>query len=197
MVLTVARMSAEKGHRQLLDAVPAVLTRHPHAVFVLAGDGPLRPALQRQAHQLGITKNMRFLGYRRDVPDLLAACDLFAFPSHTEGLGSTLIEAMLAQRPIVATSAGGIPDLVGPGPHGDDPVAYVVPPDDSDALSDAIQRALAAPGQSASFAQRGYHRAWTRFTTDRMVEGTLAVYRELLPTAINRSSASLQTARAA
>jgi glycosyltransferase involved in cell wall biosynthesis len=197
MVLTVARMSPEKGHRQLLDAVPAVLARYPHTVFLLAGDGPLRPALQRQAEQLGITRNTRFLGYRRDVPDLLAACDLFVFPSLTEGLGSTLIEAMLAQRPIVATSAGGIPDLVGPIPTDEDPVAHLVPPGDSRALSDAVQRALAVPARSARLARRGCERAWTHFTADRMVEGTLAVYRELLPPGIRQSATTRQIVRAA
>jgi glycosyltransferase involved in cell wall biosynthesis len=184
LVLTVARMTAEKGHHDLLSAMPAVLARFPLAALALAGDGKLRPDLEQRARQLGITANVRFLGYRRDVPDLLAACDLFVFPSRAEGLGSTLIEAMFARRPIVATTAGGIPDLVGPGAAGDDPVAYVVPPGDAPALADAICQALSAPEQSARLAQRAYDRAQSHFTADRMVEATLAVYRELLPPSV-------------
>jgi glycosyltransferase involved in cell wall biosynthesis len=197
LVLNVARMTPEKGHRSLLDSIPAVLARHPHTVFALVGDGPLRPELEQQAAQLGIAASTRFLGYRRDVPDLLAACDLFVFPSQREGLGSTLIETMLAQRPIVASSAGGIPDLVGPGPNGEAPVGDIVPPGDSRALADAISRALADPERSARMAQRGCDRARSHFTTDHMVEATLAVYRELLSAAGHGPAIAPRSVRAA
>lgn len=197
LVLHVGRMTPEKGHRPLLDAIRCVLVQHPHALFALAGDGPMRSELEHHAKQWGIAANTRFLGYRRDVPDLLAACDLFVYPSEREGLGSTLIEAMLAQRPIVTTSAGGIPDLVGTGPNNEAPVGHIVPPGDSRALANAISRALTDREQSARMAQRGYNRACSHFTTDRMVEATLAVYRELLPAGFGELPVAPQNARAA
>ncbi len=113
LLLCVAKLTDHKGHRFLLDALPKVLQKTPRAVVALAGDGELRETLQLQAETLGILPRVRFLGFRHDVYDLIQAADLFVLPSHLEGLCSTLIDVMLARRPIVATTAGGIPDLVG------------------------------------------------------------------------------------
>ncbi len=127
LLLTVAKLTDHKGHRFLLDALPAVIQKVPNVVVALAGDGELRETLQQQAEQLGVASHVRFLGYRDDVPDLIQAADLFVLPSHMEGLCSTLIDVMLAGCPIVTTTAGGIPDLVG-GESATEPVAWTVPP---------------------------------------------------------------------
>jgi glycosyltransferase involved in cell wall biosynthesis len=197
LLLNVARLTDHKGHRYLLDALPAVLAKHPNACLALAGDGELRRDLQARAAQLGIPNRVRFLGYRHDVPDLLAACDLFVMPSHREGLGSSLIDVMLAGRPIVATTGGGIPELVGCGTSGESPVAYLVPPRDPASLSQAICRALAAPAELAEMTGRGLLRAQSHFTADCMVEATLNVYRDSLPGRTGRSSQQPGTSRAA
>jgi glycosyltransferase involved in cell wall biosynthesis len=146
----------------------------------LVGDGELARSLATQARQLGVDPRVRFLGYRDDVPDLIQAADLFVFPSQTEGLGSTLIDAMLAGRPVVTTTAGGIPDLItGDDAHAE-PVAWTVPPRNARALARAIIEALESPQQRAQRAERARRRAERRFTAGRMVESTLSVYRELL-----------------
>ena len=185
LLLTVATLTDHKGHRFLLDAMPEVLRKMPNTVLALAGDGELREALERQADQLGIGPHVRFLGFRDDVYDLIHAADLFVLPSHKEGLCSTLIDVMLAERPIVATTAGGIPDLLGPGRTGcqpvlHSPVAWLVPPRNPAALAQAILRALDSPEQCAAMRRLAHERAEAHFTADCMVEATLAVYRELI-----------------
>jgi L-malate glycosyltransferase len=182
LLLTVAKLTDHKGHRFLLDALPAVIRQVPNVVVALAGDGELRDVLQEQTQRLGIQSHVRFLGYRDDVPDLIHAADLFVLPSHMEGLCSTLIDVMLAGRTIVTTTAGGIPDLVGsdePG-TGEGHFAWTVPPCDSIRLADAILLALASPNECAAMQQRACRRAEQLFTADCMVEATLAVYREIV-----------------
>ena len=178
LLLTVAKLTDHKGHRFLLDALPAVIQKVPNVVVALAGDGELRGSLQQQAQRLGIQSHVRFLGYRDDVPDLIHAADVFVLPSHMEGLCSTLIDVMLAARTIVTTTAGGIPDLVGCDEPGAEPVAWTAPPRDSMKLAEAILRALASSDECAAMRQRARLRAEQLFTANHMVEATLAVYRE-------------------
>jgi L-malate glycosyltransferase len=201
LLLTVAKLTDHKGHRFLLDAMPEVVQNIPGVVLALAGDGELRASLEEQAERLGVSSHIRFLGYRDDVPDLIHATDLFVLPSHKEGLCSTLIDVMLARRPIVATIAGGIPDLLGdwvarpeerrvwamvnppspptPLPQAGEgsPVAHLVPPRDPAALARAILHALASPDECAALQQQAYLRAQEQFTADCMVRDTLSAYR--------------------
>jgi glycosyltransferase involved in cell wall biosynthesis len=177
LLLTVATLTEHKGHRFLLDAMPAVVREVPGVVLALAGDGELLDPLRRQAEALGVLPHVRFLGYRSDVPDLIHACDLFVLPSQMEGLCTTLIDVMLAPRTIVATTAGGIPDLLGDG-HGREPVAWTVPPRDAPALALAILEAVGSPDTCAAMRERARRRAEQHFTADRMVEATLSVFRE-------------------
>ena len=180
LLLTVAKLTDHKGHRFLLDAMPTVIQKYPHLIVALAGDGELLDSLKQQAKQLGIESQVRFLGYRQDVPDLIQAADLFIHPSHMEGLCSTLIEVMLAERTIVTTTAGGIPDLTGSDDPNMEPVAWVVPPRNPQALAETILRALASPEVCATMQQQARRRAESLFTADHMVETTLNVYREVL-----------------
>lgn len=178
LLLCVARMSDHKGHRFLLDALPVVLQKHPNMVVALAGDGDLHESLVEQSQRLGIASRVRFLGYRKDVPDLIHAADLFVLPSHMEGLCSTLIDVMLAGRTIVTTTAGGIPDLTGSDVPDAARVAWTVPPRDPQALAKAILAALSSPEVCAAMQQRARERAERLFTADCMVDATLDVYRE-------------------
>jgi glycosyltransferase involved in cell wall biosynthesis len=183
MLLVVASLTENKGHAFLLDALPAVLDRHPQTCLVLTGEGPSKEPLQLQARRLGVEGRVRFVGYRPDVPDLVQAADLVVLPSLAEGLPVCLLDAMLAGVPIVTSAVGGIPDLVGSQNSQSEPVAWMVPARDSPALSAAIIEALDNPRQCALRAQRARDRAERTFTADCMVEATLAVYRELLPRA--------------
>ncbi|MCO6458292.1 MAG: glycosyltransferase, partial [Pirellulaceae bacterium] len=145
LLLTVARLTDHKGHRYLLEALPAILRQFPQVTLALAGDGELRESLAAQAERLGIAPSVRFLGFRHDVPDLLRAADLFVLPSHLEGLCTSIIDAMLADCPVVTTTAGGIPDLVGAREPGELPVAWSVPPRVPAALAAAVVQALSDP----------------------------------------------------
>ncbi len=133
VVLNVARLSWEKGHRALLQAVAAVRQRAPHLQLFLMGDGPDRSGLQALASELGITDTVRFLGSGRDVEAVLAAADLFVFPSLGEGLGIALMEAMAMGLPSVGTRVDGISELVQDGLDG-----VLVPANDPDALARSI-----------------------------------------------------------
>jgi glycosyltransferase involved in cell wall biosynthesis len=179
LLLTVAKLTDCKGHAFLLEALPGVLKRYPQAIAVFAGDGQLRGELQSHAARLGIEAKVRLVGYRHDVPDLIQAADLFVLPSDREGLCSTLIDVMLAGRPLVTTSAGGIPELTGSSDPAAEPLAWTVPPRDPKALAAAILSALDHPDRQAAFAHRARQRAERLFTADRMVESTLQVYHEL------------------
>lgn len=178
LLLCVATLTDHKGHRFLLDALPAVTEKYPKVVVALAGDGELRETLAEQAKRLGIASRVHFLGFRNDVPDLIHAADVFVLPSHMEGLCSTLIDVMLAGRTIVATTAGGIPDLTGSDIPGTAPVAWTVPPRDPQSLAAAILNALSSPDECAAMQERARHRAEQHFTADCMVEATLGVFYE-------------------
>lgn len=193
LVLTVAKLTDCKGHTYLLNAAPAVLREHPEVIFAFAGDGELLEPLQEETRRLGIESRVRFLGFRQDVPDLLHAADLFVLPSHTEGLCSTLIDAMLAGRSIVTTTAGGIPELTGACDRDAPHVAWSVPPRDCDALARAILDALDSPEKRAEFQERARSRAEKLFTANRMVESTLEVYRQVLRPDVHGGTASRAT----
>lgn len=180
VLLTVGKLTDCKGHTFLLYALPAVFARHPDAVAVLVGDGEQLAALREQARRLGIGHRVRFLGYRRDVPDLIHAADLYVLPSHVEGLCSTLLDAMLAGVPAVATTAGGIPDATGALDPYQPPTAWSVPAKDAPALARAIDEALRLPEERRLRASRAAARAQELFTAERMIESTLAVYREMV-----------------
>ena len=180
LLLTVAKLTDHKGHAFLLEAMPAVLRRHPQTVLALAGDGELTAPLQAQAERLGIVGHVRFLGFRDDVPDLLAAADVFVMPSHLEGLNTSIIDAMFAAKPIVTTTAGGIPDLVAADSATGGPVAWLVPPRDPAALAEALLDALRSPKKAAVLAELACRRAEQHFTADHMVDGMLAVIDEIL-----------------
>ncbi len=137
LALAVGRLNAEKGQSLLLQAAPAVLSCFPQTVFALAGDGPLRAALEQQAAQLGIAAQVRFLGVRQDVPGLLAAADLFVLPSRSEGMPNALLEAMAAGLPVVSFNVGGVGEVLSHGQTG-----LLVPPEDVDGMSRAMQSLL-------------------------------------------------------
>ncbi len=181
LLLTVATLTDHKGHRFLIEAMRSVVDVLGDKVrLILAGDGELRPGLEAHRDLWCAKSSIDFLGYRDDVPDLLKAADLFVLPSHMEGLCSTLIDVMIARTPIITTTAGGIPDLVGRR-DGDGAVAVLVPPKDPPALAAAILAALADRNALRSMVDRAEARALRFFTDEQMVEGTLRVYREFVP----------------
>jgi len=140
LLFTPGRLAAEKGLEDLLAAVAAVRGRLSRQVkVIIAGDGALLPDLQRDAEILGLSSQIRFLGFRSDIGALLQAADIVALPSLREGLSIALLEAMSAGRAIVATSIGSNLEAVGGSPQGP-PAAIIFASEDRDALANAIVR---------------------------------------------------------
>jgi len=162
LIGNVARLAEQKDHRTLLQAAALV----PEADFVIAGEGELRSELEGAAGP-----NVRFLGARSDIPDVLASLDVFAFPSLFEGLCLAVIEAQAAGVPVVATAVGGIKETVVEGETG-----LLVPTRDPEALASAIRRLLEHPDEAARLAAEARRRALERYSEERMVSGTLALY---------------------
>ena len=171
VVLTVARLDEQKGHRYLLEAAAQV----PEAQFVLAGDGPLRASLEAQARSLGVEGRIQFLGYRRNITDLLAGCDVFVLPSLYEGLPLSILEAMSAGKPVIATQIGGTDEAVIAGETG-----ILIPPADPDALATAIRTILADQPLAQRLATAGRARVEQEFSAKKMVQQVTHIYDELL-----------------
>ena len=171
LVLTVARLDAQKGHGHLLAAAATV----PDAVFVLVGEGREEATLKRQAHALGIAERVCFLGHRNDVPDLLAVCDVFVLPSLYEGLPLSVLEAMAAAKPVVATAIDGTTEAVVPGVTG-----LLVPPADPARLAGAIRALLKDGALARRMGEEGRARVCREFSLRRMIDGVTGVYDELL-----------------
>jgi glycosyltransferase involved in cell wall biosynthesis len=162
LVGNVARLAAQKDHRTLLSAAALM----PEADFAIAGEGELRDELERAAGP-----NVRLLGRRSDVPDVLASLDVFAFPSLYEGLCLAVIEAQAAGVPVVATAVGGIKETVVDGETG-----LLVPPRDPEALAAAIRWVLEHPAEAGGLADEARRRAIERYSLQRMIDETLALY---------------------
>lgn len=174
-VAICGRLIPGKGHELLLEAVDRALAHAPRLRVLVAGDGPLRERLQRRATELP-PGTVRFLGFLDRVRDLMIASDLLVFPTSPEldeGFGLAALEAMAAERAVIATSVGALPEVVQ-----SDRTGLVVPPKDPAALADALVRLATQPGLAAEMGQRGRERATAEFGVGRMVSRTLAVYRE-------------------
>jgi L-malate glycosyltransferase len=174
VVGNVAALVPHKGQRYLVDAAHLVVQNVPDARFIILGDGELREHLEKQVHEHHLEKHVLLPGFRTDVLGCIKGFDLFVMSSVTEGLGTSLLDAMACGRPIVATRAGGIPEIVEDGVNG-----ALVPPRDAASLAAAIVRALKDEGWRRRMGEAGLARVRERFTVDRMVEQTAAVYRRL------------------
>jgi glycosyltransferase involved in cell wall biosynthesis len=171
VVLTPARLHPQKGHAYLLRAAVQV----PGATFVLAGDGPLRAELEAEARDLGIAGRCVFLGQRADVPALLAAADLFVLPSLFEGLPVSVLEAMAAELPVVATAIGGTDEAITSEESG-----LLVPPRDPGALASAIRRLQADPPLARRLAAAARERVEREFSSEATARNVMRVYDEVL-----------------
>jgi len=171
VVGNIAALVPHKGQRYLIEAAHIVVQQIPDARFVILGEGELREHLEKLVHEHHLEKHVLLPGFRTDVLGCLKTFDLFVMSSVTEGLGTSLLDAMAASRPIVATMAGGIPEIVEDGVNG-----LLVPARDHHALSDAIVRALRDSELRRRMGAAGFARVNERFTVERMVAGTADVY---------------------
>ena len=175
IVGNVAALVPHKGQRHLIDAAALVVREVPDARFVIAGEGDLRASLEQQIKHLGLEKHVLLAGFRPDILSLHKAFDIFVMSSVTEGLGTSLLDAMACGRPIVATSAGGIPEVVDDGITG-----ILVAPRDHAAMAAALVRLLKDDGLRARMGAAGLSAAHARFSAERMVTETLSVYERVV-----------------
>ena len=175
VVGNVAALTSHKDHASLLAAMPKVLEQVPETRLVIAGEGGLRAELERQAADLGLLPRCVFLGFRNDLDRLIPAFSVFCLSSRWEGLGTSLLDAMAFSRPVVATAAGGIPEAVRDGLTG-----RVVPVQDPGALAEALVALLRDPDLRRAMGRAGRERFLAQFTSERMVDETLGVFREVV-----------------
>ncbi len=175
----VCRLIEQKGVPYALEAFARVAARFPAAQLVIAGDGPLRPALEVQARDLGLAERVHFLGWRTDTAAIFAALDVFLMPSLWEGFGLVLLEAMAQSIPVIGSAVSAIPEVVTDGETG-----LLCPPRDVDCLAAALGDLLADPDLRARLGAAGRTRLEERFTAERMVAQTAAVYERLMAGAL-------------
>jgi L-malate glycosyltransferase len=174
LVGNVAALVPHKGQRHLIEAAQLVLPQVPDVRFVIAGEGELRPALERQIHEHRLEKHVLLAGFRPDVLSLHKAFDIFVMSSLTEGLGTSLIDAMACGKPVVATKVGGIPEVVAEGETG-----FLVQPRDHEGMARALTSLLKDEALRTRMGEAGRARARVRFSAERMVQDTLRVYQRV------------------
>ena len=174
MLLMVGRLNAQKNHRLALAALADPAVRATGAVLCVAGSGDLRDQLVEQARVLGVEQNLRLLGVRADVPDLLAACDAFVLSSAYEGNPLVVMEAMAAGRAVISTDVGCVAELITRD------TGRLVPPGDVDALAGAIAELAADPAASRGLGAAAAARARARFDAPVMASAYAALFEQLL-----------------
>jgi glycosyltransferase involved in cell wall biosynthesis/ribosomal protein S18 acetylase RimI-like enzyme len=196
LILSPTRLAPDKGLAYLVEAA-AILARGGRGYrVVIAGEGPVRAQLERLARARGVSDTVTFLGFRQDVGDLLAASDLVVLPSLREGLSISLLEAMAAGKPIIASSIGSHRELAAQAE-----MARLVPPGDPAALAEAIQQFAGDPALMAHLAASARSLFEARYTEDRMLTAYRQMYLSLLerelpvrPTPITRGSSVVRSA---
>ncbi len=175
VVLSVGRLVPQKGHRYAIEAMVRVARTYPRALLVVAGEGPLRGELGRLARSTGQADRVHLLGERQDVAALLAAADLFVFPSLFEGFGGALVEAMAANKPCVTARFAGVDELTDDGR-----VARVVPAASPDALAGALIELAGAPKAAAALGTAAGELARSRFDINAAVRSHEELYERLI-----------------
>ncbi|MFZ4657225.1 MAG: glycosyltransferase family 4 protein [Caldilineaceae bacterium] len=176
LIGSVTRLSPQKAPLDFVRAAALVAQRYPNAYFMMVGDGPLRSEVEQLAAELGIAERLVLTGLRRDVPELLAAFDLFALSSLWEGLPRVLLQAMATSLPIVATACDGSAEAIETGVNG-----FLVPPGEPAQLAERLCQLLDQPALAQQMGAAGYARV-EEFSDRGMVKAIAALYAELLKT---------------
>ena len=170
--VVVATFKEQKGHRFLIEAAPQIVHQFPDFHVLFVGDGELRQELERQVAAAGMNGHIHFLGTRNDVPDLLAASDLFILPSLWEGLSMALVEAMASALPIVATEVSGTRQVITANETG-----VLVPPGQSEALASAVSALLGDPEEALKMGARARRRVDEKFSAQKQAEDHIALFK--------------------
>ena len=171
LVTCIAELHSRKGHRYLLDAFRKLHLESPRVKLLLVGTGPAESELKEKYADL---VNVRFLGWRDDIPEVLAASDIFILPSLKEAFGLVILEAMASGTVAIATNAGGAPDIIRNGVTG-----LLIPPASSERIIEAIFTLLRNPDQKRDIEKAALASVRENFTAERMAENTIAVYNKI------------------
>jgi glycosyltransferase involved in cell wall biosynthesis len=172
----VANVRGSKGHRYFLEAAREVLAVRPQTRFLIVGDGVGFDDVRRQVQELGLAPHVVMTGFRRDIPEIMAALDMLVLPStRSEGTSQVVPQALAVGTPVVGTTVGGTPEVIRDGETG-----RLVPPGDAHALAQAILSLLADPAGARALGRAGQELVRGRYTFETMMERITAVYRELL-----------------
>ncbi len=172
---TMGRLVAVKGHSYLIQAMPLILKEIPHCQLIIAGDGPLRSRLQDQIADLKIANHVKLMGYIKDITVFFALADIFALPSLSEGLPITLLEAMAFGKPVIASSVGGIPEVLTYESAGE-----LIPPADANTLAQAIITLLKDKGKMNLLSKRNRKLVENQFSAKTMARQYLDMYKRLV-----------------
>lgn len=164
-LLTVGRLTYQKAHEVFVEAMAEVVQEFPNAQAAICGDGPLRPQLESQIKELGLTQKVMLLGLQNDVARLLAAADIFVLPSRWEGLPRALLEAMAAGLPVIATRVDGTQELID-----DEVTGLLAPAEDSHGLAESILRLATDAGIRNEIARSAQSFVMKKHTLDRMCQ---------------------------
>ncbi|HZU37761.1 MAG TPA: GT4 family glycosyltransferase PelF [Gemmataceae bacterium] len=175
LIALVARLDYLKDHATAIRTMARLAPRCPRAKLLLVGEGPQRPHIEEAIRALNVSTQVQLLGYRRDIPQVLAAADIFLLTSISEGIPLTVIEAMAAGLPVVATRVGGLAEVVEEGRSG-----WLVPTGDDAALAEALEKLARDPAKRAEMGKQGRTRALDLFSESRMVAEYDALYRRML-----------------
>jgi glycosyltransferase involved in cell wall biosynthesis len=176
VIATIGRLSAEKGHRDLIEALGILAARGTRVSAVLAGDGPERPLLTQRIQALGLQDSVHLVGYISQPQRILEETDLMVLPSHTEGLPNAALEALTMEVPVLATRVGGTPEVITDGETG-----RLVEARAPDALADAIADFVANPRQWKCMALKGRAVVERQFNFESRTRKLEAIYAELAP----------------
>lgn len=175
LIGTVGRLTPVKGLAYLLQATRILLHQGSNVKVLIVGDGGLRKDLERQTYDLGISRNVVFLGHREDTGELLQALDIFVLPSLSEGIPMALLEAMAASRAVVASRVGGIPEIVEDGSEG-----LLVDPMNANDLAEKCRRLIESPDVARKMGEQARKRVERDFSATAMADRVAQVYKDLL-----------------
>ena len=179
LIVTAGRLSPEKGHKYLIEAIKEMDGKQNNTCFVFCGEGQCREELEQLAKNLGVYKMCRFLGFRRDLQRFFKAMDLMVLPSLTEGLPNVVLEAFAWAKPVVATKVGGVPEVIQHGVNG-----FLVPPERPDLLANSICRYLDNPDMMKSMGETGWRIVKSDFNLESQTQKLETIYRKVLSSRI-------------
>lgn len=175
VAVTVAVLREPKGIQYMLQAMSELRERHPNLQYLVVGEGEYGPALRQQAEGLQLGERVVFAGQRKDIPEILSACDFFVLPTLTEALPTVLMEAMAARKAILASDVGGVPEMVEDGRNG-----KLLPPGDVPALIAACGELAENPSLRAAWGQAGRQICEEKFNIEQQIHALETLYNSLI-----------------